>query len=211
MLGLENGEISLVANLNTLVYKGSIRINRSIRLGNYLLFLFFCTKENRSTFKLHSSLDYLAVRSFDEAHGVNLGKHAKRRNQTDVRPFRRFNRTKASVVRVVHVTYLKSGTLAAKTARPEGRQASLVRDLGQRIRLVHELAELVCSKEGVDYRTQGLCIDQVNGREYFVVAHVHTLTDRSGHSSKTDSELIGHLLAYGAHTAVRKVVNVVNL
>ncbi len=86
-----------------------------------------------------------------------------------------------------------------------------MRDFGQGIRLVHELAKLVGSKEGIDYRTQRLCIDQVNRREYFVVAHIHALPDCSGHSGKTDSKLIGHLLAYGAHTAVRKVVNVVNL
>ena len=211
MLGLENGEVSLVTHLNTLVYKGSVRINRSVRLGDYLLFLFFCAKENRGTFKLHASVLYLAVGSFNEAHGVDLGIDAKRRNQTDVWSFRRFNRAKASVVGVVYVTHLKSGTLTAKTARPEGRQATLVRDLGQWIRLIHELAELIGSKEGINYRTQRLCIDQVNRREDFVVAHVHALADCSGHSGKTDSKLIGHLLAHGAHTAVRKVVNVVNL
>ena len=76
-------------------------------------------------------------------------------NQTDVWAFRRFDGAEATVVRVVHVTYFETGTLTRQTSRPQGRYATLVRHLGQRVGLVPELRQLVRTEERVDNARQG--------------------------------------------------------
>ena len=88
----------------------------------------------------------LAVRRLDEAEVVDPRVGRERRDQADVRAFRRLDRTDAAVVRRVHVAHLEAGALARETARAERREAALVRDLGERVRLVHELRELATSR-----------------------------------------------------------------
>src|SRR5690606_6447521 len=83
-----------------------------------------------------------AVRRFDKAVLIDPGKARKRRDKADVRAFRRLDRTDAAVVRRVDVADLKARTLTRKPARPKGRKAAFVRDLRQRVRLVHELRQL---------------------------------------------------------------------
>ena len=45
------------------------------------------------------------------------------------------------------VANLKSSTVTGETPGPESRQTTLVRQLGQRIDLVHELTELATTEE----------------------------------------------------------------
>ena len=94
------------------------------------------------------------------------------------------------------------GAVARQTAGTEGRQTALVRNFGQRIDLVHELRQLAGAEERVDDARQRLGVDQVDGREDLVVAHVHALADRTRHTHEAHRELIRQLLADGAHTAV---------
>jgi hypothetical protein len=82
------------------------------------------------------------VRRLDEPEVVDPRVTRKRRDEADVRSFRGLDRAHPAVVRRVHVPDLEPGALARQPARPEGREAPLVRDLGQRVRLVHELREL---------------------------------------------------------------------
>ena len=84
----------------------------------------------------------LAIRRLDEAELVDAGIARQRRDQADVRPFRRLNRADAAVVRRVDVAHLEAGALARQTAGSERRETPLVRDLGERIGLVHELRQL---------------------------------------------------------------------
>ena len=95
-------------------------------------------------------LDDLAVRRLDEAEGVDLGVRAEAADQTDVRAFRRLDRADAAVVRVVHVADVEARALAAQTAWAEGRERALVRQLGQRVGLIHELRELAGAEELAD-------------------------------------------------------------
>ena len=85
-----------------------------------------------------------------------------------------------------------------------------MRDFRQRVGLVHELAQLIRSKERVDHRTQCFGVDQINRREHFVVAHIHALPDGTGHASKPYAKLVGQLLTHRAHTTVGQVVNIVH-
>ena len=159
---------------------------------------------------VHLAVLNVTVRRLNKAHGVHASVYAQRRNQTDVRPFRRFDGAKTSVVRVVNVTYFEAGTLARQTSWPECRYATLVRHLGQRVGLVHELRQLVRTEERVDYAGQCPSINQVHRLEVLIVAHVHALLDGTRHTGQAHAELGVKLLAHGAHPTVAQVVNVVD-
>ena len=90
----------------------------------------------------HTAINHLAIRRLDEAELVDARKARKRRDESNVRTFRRLNRTDATVVRRVHVSDLEACTLARESARPQSRKAALVRNLRERIGLIHELREL---------------------------------------------------------------------
>ena len=84
-----------------------------------------------------------------------------------------------------------------------------MRNLGQRIGLVHELRQSVGAEEGVDDRRNGLGVDQVYGREGLVVTDIHTFADGTCHTRQTDTELVVELLADGTYATVAQVVNVI--
>ena len=83
-------------------------------------------------------------------------------------------------------------------------------DLGQRVGLIHELAQRVGTEERVDDTGNSLGIDQVSRRKHLVVTYVHALTDGTAHTGQADRELVGQLLTYRADTTVAQVVNIVN-
>ena len=111
---------------------------------------------------------------------------------------------------VVYVTNLETCAFTRKTARTEGRQTTLVSNLSQRVRLIHELTQRIGSEERVDHTGDGLGIDQVGRCEHLVVANVHTLTDCTAHTRQTDRELIAQLLTYCANTTVAQVVDIID-
>ena len=82
---------------------------------------------------------HLTVGCLNEAELIDLCIHTERRNQTDVWSFRALDRTQTTVVCIVYVTNLETGTLTAQTARTQCRETTLVGHLSQRVRLVHEL------------------------------------------------------------------------
>ena len=154
---------------------------------------------------------HLAVRALDEAVLVDARKAGQRRDQTDVRTFRRFDRADAAVVRRVHVADFESGALTRQTARSKGRQTPLVRDLRQRVGLIHELRQLARSEELADRRHHRLGVHQVvrHGRRHFLV-HRHLFLDRALHADQADAELVLEQLADRADAAVAEVIDVVH-
>src|SRR5690606_22650287 len=82
------------------------------------------------------------IRRFDEAEFVDARVSGERVDETDVRTFRGFDRADAAVVRRVNVAHFEASTLAVETTRPERGETTLVRDLGERVDLVHELRQL---------------------------------------------------------------------
>src|ERR1700674_1279622 len=107
-----------------------------------------------------SLLDH-AVRRFDKPEFVDPRERAHRADETDVRTFRRFDRTNAAVMRRMHVADFESGAIAAQPAGPEGREPALVRQLRERIRLVHELRELRAAEEIANDRAESCRVDQL--------------------------------------------------
>ena len=152
----------------------------------------------------------LLVGGLDEAEVVDPRVAGERRDQADVRAFRRLDRADAAVVRRVHVADLEPRALAREAARPEGREPPLVRDLGERVRLVHELRELRGPEELLDRGDDGLRVDQVvRHRRVDVLVDRHLLLDRPLHAHEPDAELVLEQLADRADAAVAEVVDVV--
>ena len=107
------------------------------------------------------AVDDLAVRALDEAVLVDARERRQRVDEADVRAFRRLDGADAAVVRRMHVAHLEAGALARQTARAKRRQAALVGDFRQRVRLVHELAELRRAEELAHGGGRRLGVDQV--------------------------------------------------
>ncbi len=154
---------------------------------------------------------YLAVRRLDETELVDARKTRERADEADVRAFRRLDGADAAIVGGVHVAHLEARTLSGQAARSKCRQAALVRDLGERIGLVHELRKLRGAEELTDGRHHRLGVDQVvrhSRGELLIDAHL--FLDGALHADEADAELVLHQLAHGAHAAVAEVIDVVH-
>ena len=153
----------------------------------------------------------LAVGRLDEAVLVDARERRERRDEADVRTFRRLDRADAAVVRGVNVADLEAGALARETAGPEGRETTLVRDLGERVRLVHELRELRAPEVLLHDRGDRLRVDEIVRHERVdLLRHAHALLDRALHADQADAVLVLHQLADRADAAVAEVVDVVD-
>ena len=148
-------------------------------------------------------------RRLDEAELVDLRVGREVADQPDVRAFRGLDRADAAVVAVVHVADVEPGALPGQTAWAERRQPALVRQLGQRVVLVHELGELAGAEELLDRRDHRARVDQRRRRDRVRVADRHALLDDSLHPDQSHAELVLQELAYRAHPAVAEVVDVV--
>ena len=155
---------------------------------------------------------HLAVGRLDEAELVDARVARQRRDEADVRTFRRLNRADAAVVRRVDVADLEAGALARQTAGPERRETPLVRDLGERVGLVHELRQLRRPEELANRGHDRLRVDQVvrHGGRHFLVDR-HLLLDGALHADQADAELVLEELADRADAAVAEVIDVVHV
>ena len=109
------------------------------------------------------------------------------------------------------VAHLEARALARETAGPERRETTLVRDLGERVRLVHELRELRAAEVLLHHRGDGLRVDEVVRHERVdLLRHAHALLDGALHANQTDAVLVLHQLADRADAAVAEVVDVVD-
>ncbi len=154
---------------------------------------------------------HAAVRRLEEAVLVELGVQGQRVDEADVRAFRRLDRAHAAVVGGVHVAHLEAGTLARQAARAQGRDAPLVRDLGQRVGLVHELRELARAEELLERRGDRLGVDQVVRHQRLGLGLAQALLHGLLDAREAAAVLVLGQLADAAHAAVAEVVDVVDL
>ena len=160
----------------------------------------------------HLAVLDLAVRRLDEAELVDPGVGAHRVDETDVRTFRGFDRADAAVVRRMDVADFEAGAVAVQTARPEGGEAALVRQLGQRVGLVHELRKLGPAEEIAHDGREGLRVDQLL-RGHALDVHVeqgHALLDQALGTGEAHAALVGEEFTDGPHAAGAEVVDVVD-
>src|SRR6185503_4668357 len=105
----------------------------------------------------------------------------------------------------------ESGAIAGKTAGPEGGEAAFVGQFGQRIDLVHELAELRPAEEIADDGGERLGIDELLGRHRFeaLIEERHAFLDEAFGAGEADAALIGEEFAHGPDAAAAEVIDVV--
>src|SRR6266568_4125492 len=159
----------------------------------------------------HAAIFHAAVRRLDEAVVVDPRIAAQRRNQSNVRTFRRFNRADTAVVRGVNVANFEARALTRQTTRSKSRKTTLVRDLRQRVGLIHELRQLRRTEEFADRCHYRLGVHQVvRHRRGHLLVHAHLLLDGAFHADEADTELVLHQLAHRAYATVAKVIDVVH-
>ncbi len=90
----------------------------------------------------HPAILDAPIRRLNKAIIVDASVTTQRADQADVGTFRGLDRADAAIVRWVNVAHFKSSTLSRESAWSKGREAAFVRDLGERVGLVHELREL---------------------------------------------------------------------
>ncbi len=151
----------------------------------------------------------LAVGRLDEAVAVDPAEGRQRADEADVRAFGGLDRADATVVAVVDVADVEPGALAGEAARPEGRQAPLAGQLGQRIGLVHELAQLAAAEELLHRRHDGPDVDEGVRSGLVDLLDGHALADDALHAEQPNPEGVLDQLAVGADAAVAEVVDVV--
>ena len=130
-------------------------------------------------------------------------------DQTGVGTFRRLNRAETAVVGGVNVADSEAGTLTGETAGSESRDAALVGELSQRVRLVHELAQLAGAEELLDRRHQGLGIDQLCWGQRIGFSDGHPFLDDPLETVQTHTNLVLQEFTHGTHAAVAEVVDVI--
>jgi hypothetical protein len=111
----------------------------------------------------------------------------------------------------VHVSHLEAGALTRQTARAERREATLVRELRERVGLVHELRQLRRPEELLDRRHDRPDVDERLRRDRLDVLRRHPLAHDALHAGETDSNLVLNELAHRTHPAVAEVVDVVGV
>ena len=134
------------------------------------------------------------VGRLEEAVLVGARVNRQRVDEADVRPFRRLDRADAPVVRRVHVAHLESRALARQAARAQRRDAPLVRDLGERVVLVHELRELRGAEELLDRGRHRLGVDHLLRHQRLGLGDRQALLDGALDAHQTDAEgVLRHL------------------
>src|SRR5690606_2772476 len=104
----------------------------------------------------------------------------------------------------------EAGPFARETPRTERRKAPLVRQLGQWIRLVHELGELRAPKELFDRRHHRADVDQCLWCDDVDILNGHALAHDSLHARESDAKLVLQKLPDGLEAAIAQVIDVVD-
>ena len=154
----------------------------------------------------------LSVRRAKEAVVVDRGEDAQRRDQPDVGALGGLDGADPAVVADVHVADLEPGPLAVEPARAQRGQATLVHEAGQRVGLVHDLAQLAAPEEEVDGRGDGLAVDEVGDLGQLVrILDAHALLNGASELEEALSQLLDSQLVQRAQTPVPEMVDIVDL
>ena len=207
-LGQDHLVLAALAGGDAVAHEAALRVQLRVGLGDdVLLFL-----ERRQVDRIgldHDAVLDLAVGRLDEAELVDLRVRRERGDEPDVRTFRRLDGADAPVVGRVHVAHLEPRPLAAEPARAERGEPPLVRQLGERVGLVHELAELGGAEELLHHRRHRLGVDEVVRHQVGDVGDRHPLLDRPLHARQAHPELVLEQLAHRSHAPVAEVIDVV--
>ena len=151
------------------------------------------------------------VGSGDEAVLGDLRVGGERADQADVRALGGLDRAHPAVVGRVHVADLDRSALAGQAAGAERRQATPVREPGERVRLVHELRELRGAEELLQRRDDRADVDDRLRRDRVGVLGGEALADDALHPVEADPERFLDQLADRTQAAVAEVLVLVEV
>ena len=150
-----------------------------------------------------------AVRRLQETVVVDTGVRRQRPEQPDVRALRGLDRADAPIVGVVDVAHVETGALPRQSARAKRGEPALVRQLRERIGLVHELRELRAAEELAHRGHHRADVDERTRRRLLLVEDRHALLHHALHAEQAHPELVLDQLAHRADAPVAQVVDVV--
>ena len=182
----------------------TLGVDRGVRLGDQEL-LFLGRVEVAHLARQDAVLDH-PVGGGDEAVLGYLGERGQRADETDVGTLGGLDRAHAAVVGGVHVADLDRGPLAGQPAGTQGRQATAVGEPGQRVGLVHELAQLGGPEELLQGRHHRADVDDRLGGDGVGVLGGEALADHPLHAVEADPEGLLDQLADGPQAAVAEVL-----
>jgi hypothetical protein len=109
------------------------------------------------------------------------------------------------------VADFEAGAVTGEAPGSEGGQAAFVGQLGQRIDLVHELAQLGAAEEVADDGGERLGIDELLGRHrvHALVEERHALLDQTLGAGEADAALVGEQFADRTDAAAAQVIDVI--
>ena len=132
----------LAARHNAGTRKVAVFADGLIGLRNHV-FIFFIRRQVDNLFR-HDVVFLInpAVRRFNKAILVNTRVCRERADKANVWTFWRLDRAHTAIVRMVNVTHIERCALTVQPAGAQCRQTPLMRQLCERIRLIHKLREL---------------------------------------------------------------------
>ncbi|MNS82013.1 hypothetical protein D3C72_1157470 [compost metagenome] len=110
----------------------------------------------------------------------------------------------------MYVSNFKACTFTGQTAWAQCRDTTLVRDLGQRVVLVHKLRQLAGAEELFHRRRNWLGVDHVLWHQGVQIAQGQTFFHRTLNTYQTYTELVLSHFADGTDTTVAQVVDIVH-
>ena len=203
-------QVTTLTRQHEIIHERAVRVELRVGLRDDGVF-FTVGIEPHQLARHLAFLDH-AIRRLDETEIVHAGKAGERRDQADVRTFRRLDGAHAPVLRIVHVTDFEAGTLAREAARSKRRQTTFMRQFGERIGLIHELRQLGGSEERLNHGRDRARVHEIVERNLFRIGvDRHALFDQSRHARQPNRELIGDQLADRADTTVAQLIDIVHI
>ena len=198
-----------MAAAHQILGQSTLRVHGGVGLGNDV----FALVHGRQINHLFGdpALDDPTVGAFDEAVFIDLSIGRQAVDQADIGAFGSLDRADAAVVGGMHIAHLETRPLARQTARPKRRQAPLMRDLGQGIGLIHELAELRRAEEFAHRRRRRFGVDQVMRHDAVDFDRAHALPNRPLHAQQADMILVFQELADRTHPTIAQMVDIVDI
>src|SRR3989344_8160496 len=130
-------------------------------------------------------------------------------DEADVLAFWRVDGTQAPVVGGVHVAHLKAGPLTGEASGAKSRERAQILKLGEHVLLVHELRELIGSKEFAHRRLERAWIHQRDRKRSLALNRRHAVLDIALHATHPDAHPGLQEFTHKPHPAKAEAVNIV--
>ena len=208
LVAAEQAGFAFATASNQIFYKVAFVIQVGVRLSDNVV-TFFDSRQVMN-FVSHNAVGDFTIRSLEETVFVSLCVHGQGVDQTDVRTFRRFDRTYATVVGRVYVSNFEACAFTGQTAWAECGDTTFVRNLRQRVVLVHKLRQLAGTEELFHCRRNRFGVDHVLRHQGIQIAQRQTLFHRTLNTHQANAELVFRHFAYGTDTTVAEVVDIID-